>query len=55
MFILFRCTAGGSEGWGNLKRLELIFNFLKNKFNFNYKFLVNRNKHLEIYLKKKKN
>ena len=54
MFILFRCTAGANNGWGNLKRLELIFKFLKNKFNFNYKFLINKNKYIEKYLKKKK-
>ena len=54
MVLLFRCTAGGNQGWGNLKRLELIFNFLKKNINFDYKFLINKNKDVENYLKIKK-
>lgn len=54
MFLLFRCTAGGNQGWGNLKRLELILNFLKKNINFDYKFIINKHKDVENYLKVKK-
>ena len=33
MFIIFRCSAGGNHGWGNIKRLELIYNSLKKNLN----------------------
>ena len=54
MFILFRCSAGGNHGWGNLKRLELIFNALKIKHKFDYLFIVELNKDVQNYLKLKK-
>lgn len=54
MFILFRCSAGGNHGWGNLKRLELIFNALKIKHKFNYLFIVESNKDVQNYLESKK-
>ena len=53
MFILFRCSAGGKLGWGNLKRLEIIFEYLKNKKNFKYLFVVNSNPEVKKYLKSK--
>ncbi len=53
MFIIFRCSAGGNHGWGNIKRLELIYNSLKKKSKFNYKFLVDSNLEVKKYLKKK--
>ncbi len=54
MFIVFRCSAGGNHGWGNVKRLELIYNALKKKFKFNYKFLIDSNLEVKKYLRKKK-
>ncbi|MDC3188081.1 hypothetical protein OA994_03510, partial [Candidatus Pelagibacter sp.] len=54
MFILFRCSAGGNHGWGNIKRLELIYNALKNKYRFNYKFIVDANLEVKKYLTVKK-
>ena len=53
MFIIFRCSAGGNHGWGNIKRLELIYNSLKKKTKFNYKFLVDSNLEVTKYLRKK--
>ena len=53
MFIVFRCSAGGNHGWGNVKRLELIYNALKKKFKFNYKFLIDSNLEVKKYLRKK--
>lgn len=53
MFIIFRCSAGGNHGWGNIKRLELIYNSLKKKIKFNYKFLVDSNVEVKKYLRKK--
>ena len=54
MFIVFRCSAGGNHGWGNVKRLELIYNALKKKTKFSYKFLVDSNLEVKKYLRKKK-
>ncbi len=54
MFILFRCSAGGSHGWGNIKRLELIYKALKKKLSFKYKFIVDTNIDVKNYLKSKK-
>jgi len=54
MFILFRCSAGGNHGWGNVKRLELIYRALKKKYKFNYKFLVDTNFEVKNYLKAQK-
>ena len=54
MFILFRCSAGGNHGWGNIKRLELIFRALKTKYKFRYKFLIESNFEVKKYLKSKK-
>lgn len=54
MFIVFRCSAGGNHGWGNIKRLELIYKALKKKSKFNYKFLVDSNLEVKKYLTKKK-
>ena len=54
MFIIFRCSAGGNHGWGNIKRLELIYNALKKKTKFSYKFLVDSNLEVKKYLRKKK-
>lgn len=54
MLIVFRCSAGGSHGWGNLKRLELIHNSLKKRYKYNYKFIVEANTEVKKYLHKKK-
>ena len=54
MFILFRCSAGGNHGWGNIKRLELIFRSLKKNHSFKYKFIINSNLEVENYLRSKK-
>ena len=54
MFILFRCSAGGNHGWGNIKRLELIYRSLKRNHSFKYKFIINSNSEVEEYLSSKK-
>ena len=55
MFVLFRCSAGGNHGWGNIKRLELIYRALKKKnFFFQYKFVIDSNTEVKNYLKSKK-
>ena len=54
MFILFRCSAGGNHGWGNIKRLELIYRSLKKNHSFKYKFIINSNSEVEEYLSIKK-
>ena len=54
MFVLFRCSAGGNHGWGNIKRLELIYRALKKKYKIEYKFIVDSNSEINRYLKLKK-
>ena len=54
MFVVFKCTAGGSDGWGNILRLKIIFEKIKEKKNFGYLFIVNNNLALKKYLKKNK-
>ena len=54
MLIVFRCSAGGNHGWGNLKRLELIHNALKKKYKYNYKFIIDANSAVKKYLHRKK-
>ena len=54
MFILFRCSAGGNHGWGNIKRLELIYRALKKNQKFKYKFIIDTNLEVKNYLKSKK-
>ena len=51
MLIIFKCTAGGNDGWGNILRLKIIFEKLKKKINFNYLFVVNNNLELIKFLK----
>ena len=54
MFVVFKCTAGGSDGWGNILRLRIIFEKLKEKKKFSYLFIVNNNLALKKFLKKSK-
>lgn len=54
MFVLFRCSAGGNHGWGNIKRLELIYRALKKKYKFKYKFIIESNYEIKKYLELKK-
>lgn len=54
MLIIFKCTAGGNDGWGNILRLKLIFQKIKEKKKFNYLFVVNKNYQLIKFLKKNK-
>ena len=54
MLIVFKCTAGGNDGWGNILRLKLIFQKLREKIKFQYFFIVNKNNQLIKFLKKNK-
>jgi spore coat polysaccharide biosynthesis predicted glycosyltransferase SpsG len=54
VFVVFKCTAGGSDGWGNILRLRIIFEKLKEKKKFSYLFIVNNNLALKKFLKKNK-
>lgn len=54
MLIIFKCTAGGKDGWGNVTRLKLILKKIKKKIKFKYLFIINKNYQLIKFLKKNK-
>ena len=52
--IIFTCSAGGNEGWGNLFRLLIIREYLLKKLESKVILIINNNQKIKKFLTKKK-